>query len=145
MEIKSRNSGQQKAIDKLDREMEAAKDPCSKYIAEMLIRHITQHPEQSKNVLGNKKLNLAVEEVRKVAKREAVKGVACVENERVLDIAFEYYGLTKPEIAQAGSVVTNNKAADIQALGEKVAPEVASGAGNGAEKAGVSLDLDEFF
>ena len=34
--------GQKRAIEKLDKEMEAAKDPCSKYIAEQLLSW--QHP-----------------------------------------------------------------------------------------------------
>ena len=33
--------GQKRAIEKLDKEMEAAKDPCSKYIAEQLLQLAT--------------------------------------------------------------------------------------------------------
>lgn len=39
--------GQKQAIKKLDKEMEAAKDPCSKYIAEQLLQLATSCPEVS--------------------------------------------------------------------------------------------------
>ena len=37
--------GQKRAIEKLDKEMEAAKNPCSKYIAEQLLQMATSCPE----------------------------------------------------------------------------------------------------
>lgn len=40
--------GQKRAIEKLDAEMEKAKDPCSKYIAEQLLQLATSCPEVAK-------------------------------------------------------------------------------------------------
>ena len=42
---------QKQAIKKLDKEMEAAKDPCSKYIAEQLLQLATSCPEVSEKIL----------------------------------------------------------------------------------------------
>lgn len=47
--------GQKQAIEKLDKEMEAAKDPCSKYIAEQLLQLATSCPEVSEKILEQKK------------------------------------------------------------------------------------------
>lgn len=47
--------GQKQAIDKLDAEMEAVKDPCSKYIAEQLLQLATSCPEVAEKILAEKK------------------------------------------------------------------------------------------
>ncbi|MEE0508908.1 hypothetical protein [Phascolarctobacterium succinatutens] len=47
--------GQKQAIKKLDAEMEQAKDPCSKYIAEQLLQLATSCPEVSEKILEQKK------------------------------------------------------------------------------------------
>lgn len=47
--------GQKQAIEKLDAEMEAAKDPCSKYIAEQLLQLATSCPEVAEKSLRKRK------------------------------------------------------------------------------------------
>lgn len=67
--------GQKRAIEKLDAEMEKAKDPCSKYIAEQLLQLATSCPEVAKKILGEKKtLTGALGAIKKEAKKHAVGG-----------------------------------------------------------------------
>lgn len=47
--------GQKQAIEKLDAEMEKAKDSCSKYIAEQLLQLASSCPEVAEKILAEKK------------------------------------------------------------------------------------------
>lgn len=127
--------GQKRAIEKLDKEMEAAKDPCSKYIAEQLLQLATSCPEVAEKILAEKKsLTGALDAIKAEAKKHAVGGCACIDEIQTMEIACEYYNIkaTKPA---AGATAAN------QALGKT--PEMSMDTGTGA--AAVSVNLDDFF
>lgn len=72
--------GQKRAIEKLDAEMEAAKDPCSKYIAEQLLQLATSCPEVAEKILEQKKTLAGVlDAIKAEAKKHAVGGCGCVD------------------------------------------------------------------
>lgn len=127
--------GQKRAIEKLDKEMEAAKDSCSKYIAEQLLQQATSCPEVAEKILAEKKsLAGALDAIKAEAKKHAVGGCGCVDEAQAVEIACEYYNIkaTKPA---AGATAAN------QALGKT--PEMSMDTGTGA--AAVSVNLDDFF
>lgn len=60
--------------------MEAAKDPCSKYIAEQLLQLATSCPEVAEKILKQKKtLAGALDAIKAEAKKHAVGGCGCVD------------------------------------------------------------------
>lgn len=123
--------GQKQAIKKLDKEMEAAKDPCSKYIAEQLLQLATSCPEVSEKILEQKKtLAGALDAIKAEAKKHAVGG--CVDEAQAVEIACKYYNIkaTKPA---AGATAAN------QALGKTPETSMDTGA------AAISINLDDFF
>lgn len=125
--------GQKQAIKKLDKEMEAAKDPCSKYIAEQLLQLATSCPEVSeKNLEQKKTLAGALDAIKAEAKKHAVGGCGCVDEAQAVEIACKYYSIkpTKP---------TAEPAAVHQALGKNPETSMDTGA------AAVSVNLDDFF
>lgn len=72
-------NNQKQAIGKLDKEMEQAKDPCSKYIAEQLLQLATSCPEAAEKILEQKKtLAGALDAIKAEAKKHAVGGCGCV-------------------------------------------------------------------
>lgn len=127
--------GQKRAIEKLDKEMEAAKDPCSKYIAEQLLQLATSCPEVAEKILEQKKtLTGALDAIKAEAKKHAKGGCGCVDEAQAVEIACKYYNIkdTKPAAEPAASY---------QALGKT--PEMSMDTGTGA--AAVSVNLDDFF
>lgn len=67
--------GQKQAIEKLDAEMEKAKDSCSKYIAEQLLQLASSCPEVADKILEQKKtLAGALDAIKAEAKKHAVGG-----------------------------------------------------------------------
>lgn len=127
--------GQKQAIKKLDKEMEAAKDPCSKYIAEQLLQLATSCPEVSEKILEQKKtLAGALDAIKAEAKKHAVGGCGCVDEAQAVEIACKYYNIKATE-------PTAEPAAAHQALGKN--PEMSMN--NGAGTAAVSVNLDDFF
>lgn len=98
--------GQKQAIDKLDAEMEAAKDPCSKYIAEQLLQLATSCPEVAEKILAEKKsLAGALDAIKEEAKKHAVGGCGCVDEAQAVEIACKYYNIkaTKPAAEPAAA------------------------------------------
>lgn len=90
--------GQKRAIEKLDKEMEAAKDPCSKYIAEQLLQLATSCPEVAEKILEQKKtLSGALLAVRQEAKKHAVGDCACLDEVQIMGIACKYYDIDNAE------------------------------------------------
>ena len=80
--------GQKRAIEKLDKEMEAAKDPCSKYIAEQLLQLATSCPKVAEKILEEKKtLAGALDAIKAEAKKHAVGGCGCVDEAQAVDTA----------------------------------------------------------
>lgn len=127
--------GQKQAIEKLDAEMEQAKDPCSKYIAEQLLQLATSCPEVSEKILEQKKtLAGALDAIKAEAKKHAVGGCACIDEIQTMEIACKYYNIDNTEPA-AGATAAH------QALGKT--PETSMDTGTGA--AAVSVNLDDFF
>lgn len=127
--------GQKQAIEKLDAEMEKAKDSCSKYIAEQLLQLATSCPEVAEKILKQQKtLAGALAAVRQEAKKHAVGGCACIDETQTMEIACKYYDIDNTEPA-AGAAAAN------QALGKM--PETPMDTGAGA--AAVSVNLDDFF
>lgn len=127
--------GQKQAIEKLDAEMEKAKDSCSKYIAEQLLQLATSCPEVAEKILKQQKtLAGALAAVRQEAKKHAVGGCACIDETQTMEIACKYYDINNAEPA-AGVAAAN------QALGKM--PETPIDTGTGA--AAVSVNLDDFF
>ena len=127
--------GQKRAIEKLDKEMEAAKDPCFKYIAEQLLQLATSCPEVAEKILEQKKtLSGALLAVREEAKKHAVGGCACLDEIQTMEIACKYYNIAKTEPAAEATAAH-------QALGKT--PEMSMDTGTGA--AAVSVNLDDFF
>lgn len=125
--------GQKQAIDKLDAEMEAAKDPCSKYIAEQLLQLATSCPEVAEKILAEKKsLAGALDAIKAEAKKHAVGGCGCVDEAQAVEIAYKYYNIKATEPV-AGATAAN------QALGKTPGMQVDAGA------AAVSVNLDDFF
>ena len=127
--------GQKRAIEKLDKEMEAAKDPCFQYIAEQLLQLATSYPEVAEKILAEKKsLAGALDAIKAEAKKHAVGGCGCVDEAQAVKIACKYYNIkaTKPA---AGATAAN------QALGKT--PEMSMDTGTCA--AAVSVNLDDFF
>ena len=125
-------NNQQQAIDKLDAEMEQAKDPCSKYIAEQLLQLATSCPEVAEKILEQKKtLTGALDAIKAEAKKHAVGGCGCVDEAQAVKIACKYYNI-KP---------TAEPAAARQALGKITGTQAEAGAGEDA----VSVNLDDFF
>lgn len=127
--------GQKRAIEKLDKEMEAAKDSCSKYIAEQLLQMATSCPEVAEKILEQKKtLAGALDAIKAEAKKHAVGGCGCVDEAQAVKIACKYYNIkdTKPAAEPAAAN---------QALGKT--PETSMDTGTGA--AAVSVNLDDFF
>lgn len=128
-------SNQHQAIKKLDAEMEQAKDPCSKYIAEQLLQMVTSCPEVAEKILAEKKnLAGALDAIKAEAKKHAVSGCGCVDEAQAVEIACKYYDIDNTEPA-VGATAAN------QALGKT--PETSMDTGAGA--AAVSVNLDNFF
>lgn len=126
---------QKQAIEKLDAEMEKAKDSCSKYIAEQLLQLATSCPEVAEKILEQKKtLAGALAAVRQEAQKHAVGGCACIDEIQTMEIACKYYDIDNTEPA-AGATAAN------QALGKT--PETSMDTGAGATA--VSVNLDDFF
>lgn len=124
---------QKQAIEKLDAEMEQAKDPCSKYIAEQLLQMATSCQEVAEKILAEKKsLAGALDAIKAEAKKHAVGGCGCVDEAQAVEIACKYYSIkpTKP---------TAEPAAAHQALGKTPETSMDTGA------AAVSVNLDDFF
>lgn len=115
--------------------MEAAKDPCSKYIAEQLLQLATSCPEVAEKILAEKKsLAGALDAIKAEAKKHAVGGCGCVDEAQAVEIACKYYNIKATEPA-AGATAAN------QALGKTPGMQVDAGAGAAA----VSVNLDDFF
>lgn len=124
-------NNQQQAIDKLDAEMEQAKDPCSKYIAEQLLQLATSCPEVAEKILKQKKtLTGALDAIKAEAKKHAVGGCGCVDEAQAVEIACKYYNIKAAKPAAAR-----------QALGKTAGTQAEAGAGEDA----VSVNLDDFF
>lgn len=127
--------GQKRAIEKLDKEMEAAKDPCSKYIAEQLLQLATSCPEVAEKILEQKKtLSGALLAVRQEAKKHAVGDCACLDEVQIMEIACKYYDIDNAEPAAGATAVS-------QALGKALETSMDTGTGAAA----VSVNLDDFF
>lgn len=127
--------GQKQAIKKLDKEMEAAKDSCSKYIAEQLLQLATSCPEISEKILEQKKtLAGALDAIKAESKKHAVGGCGCVDEAQAVEIACKYYNIkdTKPAAEPAAAH---------QALGKTSETQAKTGAGEDT----VSVNLDDFF
>lgn len=127
--------GQKRAIEKLDKEMEAAKDPCSKYIAEQLLQLATSCPEVAEKILEEKKtLAGALDAIKAEAKKHAVGGCGCVDEAQAAEIACKYYNIkaTKPAVEPVAAH---------QALGKTLETSMDTGIGAAA----VSVNLDDFF
>lgn len=119
-------SHQYQAIKKLDAEMEQAKDPCSKYIAEQLLQIVTSCPQVAEKILAEKKnLAGALDAIKAEAKKHAAGGCGCVDEAQAVEIACKYYNIkaTKPAAEPAA------------------ATQAEAGAGEDA----VSVNLDDFF
>ena len=128
-------NNQQQAIDKLDKEMEQAKDPCSKYIAEQLLQLATSCPEAAEKILEQKKtLAGALDAIKEEAKEHAVGGCGCVDEAQAVEIACKYYNIkaTKP---------ATEPAAASQALGKTAGTQTEAGTGEDV----VNVNLDDFF
>ena len=127
--------GQKRAIEKLDKEMEAARDPCSKYIAEQLLQLATSCPEVAEKILAEKKsLTGALDAIKAEAKKHAVGGCACIDEIQTMEIACKYYNIDNTEPA-AGATAAH------QALGKTLETSMDTGTGAAA----VSVNLDDFF
>ena len=127
--------GQKQAIKKLDAEMEQAKDPCSKYIAEQLLQLATSYPEVAEKILAEKKsLAGALDAIKAEAKKHAVGGCGCVDEAQAVEIACKYYNIDNTEPA-AGATDAH------QALGKTSETQAKTGAGDDT----VSVNLDDFF
>lgn len=127
--------GQKRAIEKLDKEMEAAKDSCSKYIAEQLLQQATSCPEVAEKILEQKKtLAGALDAIKAEAKKHAVGGCGCVDEAQAVKIACKYYNIKATKPAAEPAAVR-------QALGKT--SETSMDTGTGA--AAVSVNLDDFF
>ena len=128
-------NNQKQAIGKLDKEMEQAKDPCSKYIAEQLLQLATSCPEVAEKILAEKKsLAGALDAIKAEAKKHAVGGCGCVDEAQAVEIACKYYNIKATEPA-AGATAAH------QALGKTLETSMDTGAGTAA----VSVNLDVFF
>lgn len=128
-------NNQKQAIGKLDKEMEQAKDPCSKYIAEQLLQLATSCPEVAEKILEQKKtLAGALDAIKAEAKKHAVGGCGCVDEAQAVEIACKYYNIKAAKSAA-------EPAATSQALGKTAGTQAEAGAGNNA----VSINLDDFF
>lgn len=128
--------GQKQAIKKLDKEMEAAKDPCSKYIAEQLLQLATSCPEVSEKILEQKKtLAGALDAIKAEAKKHAVGGCGCVDEAQAVEIACKYYSIKAGAKPAAGATAAH------QALGKTLETSMDTGTGAAA----VSVNLDDFF
>lgn len=128
-------SNQHQAIKKLDAEMEQAKDPCSKYIAEQLLQMVTSCPQVAEKILAEKKnLAGALDAIKAEAKKHAAGGCGCVDEAQAVEIACKYYNIkaTKPAAEPAAAR---------QALGKTAGTQAEAGAGEDA----VSVNLDDFF
>lgn len=105
-------NNQKQAIEKLDAEMEKAKAPCSKYIAEQLLQLATSCPEVAEKILEQKKtLTGALDAIKAEAKKHAVGGCGCVDEAQAVEIACKYYNIKTTEPA-VGATAAN------QALGK---------------------------
>lgn len=127
--------GQKQAIEKLDKEMEVAKDPCSKYIAEQLLQLATSCPEVAEKILAEKKsLAGALDAIKAEAKKHAVGGCGCVDEAQAVKIACKYYNIKATKPAAEPAAVR-------QALGKTAGTQAETGAGEDT----VSVNLDDFF
>lgn len=127
--------GQKRAIEKLDKEMEAAKDSCSKYIAEQLLQQATSCPEVAEKILEQKKtLAGALDAIKAEAKKHAVGGCGCVDEAQAVKIACKYYNIKATKPAAEPAAVR-------QALGKTLETSMDTGTGAAA----VSVNLDDFF
>lgn len=127
--------GQKQAIKKLDKEMEAAKDPCSKYIAEQLLQQATSCPEVAEKILAEKKsLAGALDAIKAEAKKHAVGGCGCVDEAQAVEIACRYYNIKAAKPAAEPATAR-------QALGKTAGTQAETGVGKDA----VSVNLDDFF
>ena len=127
--------GQKQAIEKLDAEMEKAKDSCSKYIAEQLLQLASSSPEVAEKILEEKKTLAGVlDAIKAEAKKHAVGGCGCVDEAQAVEIACKYYNIKATKPAAEPAAVR-------QALGKT--SETSMDTGTGA--AAVSVNLDDFF
>lgn len=127
--------GQKQAIEKLDAEMEKAKDSCSKYIAEQLLQLASSCPEVAEKILEQKKtLAGALDAIKAEAKKHAVGGCGCVDEAQAVKIACKYYNIKATKPAAEPAAVR-------QALGKTAGTQPETGAGEDT----VSVNLDDFF
>lgn len=128
-------NNQKQAMGKLDKEMEQAKDPCSKYIAEQLLQLATSCPEVAEKILEQKKtLAGALDAIKAEAKKHAVGGCGCVDEAQAVEIACKYYNIKAAKQAAEPSAAH-------QALGKTSETQAKTGAGEDT----VSVNLDDFF
>ena len=124
--------GQKQAIEKLDAEMEKAKDSCSKYIAEQLLQLASSCPEVAEKILEQKKtLAGALDAIKAEAKKHAVGGCGCVDEAQAVKIACKYYNIKATKPAAEPAAVR-------QALGKT--SETSMDTGTGAAAGSVNLD-----
>lgn len=127
--------GQKQAIEKLDAEMEKAKDSCSKYIAEQLLQFASSCPEVAEKILEQKKtLAGALDAIKAEAKKHAVGGCGCVDEAQAVKIACKYYNIKATKPAAEPAAVR-------QALGKTAGTQAETCAGEDT----VSVNLDDFF
>lgn len=128
-------SNQHQAIKKLDAEMEQAKDPCSKYIAEQLLQMVTSCPQVAEKIFAEKKnLTGALDAIKAEAKKHATGGCGCVDEAQAVEIACKYYNIKAAKPAA-------EPVAARQALGKTAGTQAETGAGENV----VSVNLDDFF
>ena len=95
--------GQKQAIKKLDAEMEQAKDPCSKYIAEQLLQLATSCPEVAEKILAEKK-SLAVRMLTLAGLITGVYSVICSLHICSSSSSARFTLIRQPPIFTAGSL-----------------------------------------
>ena len=91
----------QRAIDKIDKEMEA--DENLKAIANYIIDRLITNEENAAKILDKKKsLKTCFDKIKSEAKKLAKNGLAVVADEVVFSWVREYFGVKEPENEESG-------------------------------------------
>lgn len=83
-----------KAINKLKTEMDNSKDAYTKIIGEFLLQHLDKYSASAEKILvEGKTIAKSIDEMVKVAKKNAVNGRAMLTDQEGFEIVLKYFGI----------------------------------------------------
>lgn len=94
----------EKAIQKIQTEIEESKNPMVQVIGEFLAKHLALNPFDAEKVLdANKTILKSIKEMEKVARKKKVGNMAVLTDQEGFDIVKKYFGLSSGDSPSAPS------------------------------------------